>query len=146
MFKNFKNFKDEMCGKNVIVVGIGVSNLPLIHLLSESGAKVTACDKKEREKLGKTASELEAIGVTLKLGESYLSDLCGDYLFKSPGIRPDLKEFEQFKAKGGVVTSEMEVFFDVCPNEIIAVTGSDGKTTLLLLFQNFSRLQAELFM
>lgn len=133
MFGSFENFKKSMNGKTVCVVGIGVSNMPLIHLLCESGAKVVACDKKNYEKLGDTAAILENLGVELHLGDEYLSNLYGEYLFKSPGIRPDLDEFEAFKKKGGILTSEMEVFFDVCPIEIIAVTGSDGKTTTTTL-------------
>ena len=133
MFGTFENFKNEMKGKKVTVAGIGVSNRPLIKLLAECGAEVTACDKKDYEKLGETAQEMESLGICLKTGDSYLSDIEGDYLFRSPGIRPDLPEFERFVEKGGVLTSEMEVFFDVCPIKIIAVTGSDGKTTTTTL-------------
>ncbi len=133
MFSSFDNFMQEMKNKSVVVVGIGVSNIPLLKLLVKSGAKVTACDKKSYDKLGKIAPEFEEMGVKLRLGESYLSDLKGDYLFKSPGIRPDIPEFLKFSEQGGIVTSEMEVFFDVCPIKIIAVTGSDGKTTTTTL-------------
>ncbi len=133
MFSSFDNFMNEMKDKSVVVVGIGISNIPLIKLLVRSGAKVTACDKKSYDQLGKIAPEFEEMGVTLKLGEKYLSNLSGDYLFKSPGIRPDMPEFLKFSEQGGIVTSEMEVFFDVCPIKIIAVTGSDGKTTTTTL-------------
>ena len=133
MFTDFESFKKEMKNKSVVVAGLGISNTPLIHLLTECGAKVTGCDKKSYEKLGDRAKEFENIGVTLKLGEDYLSDLSGDYLFKSPGIRPDVPGIVEFEKKGGIVTSEMEVFFDVCPVKIIAVTGSDGKTTTTTL-------------
>ncbi len=133
MFDNYKDFIRKINNKEVNVIGIGISNKPLIKLLSENGAIVTARDKKSYEALGETAITLEKMGVKLKLGEDYLKDLKGDYLFKSPGIRPDLPEFEEFKKNGGIVTSEMEVFFDVCPIKIIAVTGSDGKTTTTTL-------------
>ncbi|MFA7636916.1 MAG: hypothetical protein WCX81_04045, partial [Monoglobales bacterium] len=122
-------YKNQIKGKNVAVVGIGVSNLPLIDFLLSCGAKVTACDKKERAELAEDAAGLEKKGVKLKLGEDYLKDLKFDVIFKSPGIRPDKPELEKAREDGAVVTSEMELFFELCPCEIIAVTGSDGKTT-----------------
>jgi UDP-N-acetylmuramoylalanine--D-glutamate ligase len=72
---------------------------------------------------------LEELGATLKLGEGYLDGLNQDVIFRSPGIRPDIPAFEAAKAQGSQITSEMEVFFHVCPCKKIAVTGSDGKTT-----------------
>ena len=97
------------------------------------GANVTACDKKEREDISETAASLEKKGVTLKLGNSYIGGIDADVIFKSPGIRPDIPEFVAAQNKGAVVTSEMELFFELCPCDIIAVTGSDGKTTTTTL-------------
>lgn len=115
------------------VLGIGVSNRPLITLLCEAGALVTACDKKTEEQLGATAQQLRGMGVELRLGRGYLENLDQDVIFKSPGIRPDIPALEEARRKGSHVTSEMEVFFDVCPCPIIAITGSDGKTTTTTL-------------
>ncbi len=128
-----EEFKNEIGGKRVAVVGIGVSNLPLIDFLLSCGAEITACDKKSREEIKETALLLEEKKVALKLGEDYLTSLDVDVIFKSPGIRPDIPEFEEARKKGAVVTSEMELFFELCPCEIIAVTGSDGKTTTTTL-------------
>jgi len=122
-------YMETLRGKQVTVLGIGVSNTPLIRLLAQAGAHVTARDKKTREQLGETAAMLEQLGVTLQLGEGYLEDIRADVVFKTPGMRPDLPQLEAAKAAGAAVTSEMEVFFEVCPCPIIAVTGSDGKTT-----------------
>ena len=122
-------YLDSLKGKTVAVIGIGVSNTPLIELLLGYGISVTACDKKERAAFGDLADRLEKWGCTLKLGEDYLKDLDQDVIFRSPGIRPDIAEFEAAKARGSKITSEMEVFFDVCPCHMLAVTGSDGKTT-----------------
>lgn len=133
MFCDLNDFKQKIKGKDVSVVGIGVSNTPLIRLLVEYGAQVTACDKKDRQQLGEKAEELEALGVTLCLGENYLGNLKGDYLFKTPGMRFDLPELIAFEQAGGKVLSEMEVFFEICPCKKIAVTGSDGKTTTTTL-------------
>lgn len=122
-------YLDSLKGKRVAVIGIGVSNTPLIELLLGYGISVTACDRKERAAFGELADRLEKWGCALKLGETYLQNLDQDVVFRSPGIRPDLPEFEAVRARGGVITSEMEVFFDVCPCHMLAVTGSDGKTT-----------------
>ena len=129
----FDEFKASVKGKNITVIGIGISNLPLIKFLVENGANVKACDKREKKDLGKTFDELADLGVTLCLGKEYLSDIGGDMIFKTPGIRFDVPELLHAKANGAVVTSEMEMFFDVCPSHIIAVTGSDGKTTTTTL-------------
>ena len=123
----------SLVGKRVAVIGIGVSNTPLIKTLLQAGISVTACDKSPRENFGGLAEELEAMGATLHLGESYLDGLDQDIIFRSPGIRPDIPPFLAAIEKGSVLTSEMEVFFEVCPCKIIAVTGSDGKTTTTTL-------------
>ena len=116
-------------GKTVAVIGIGVSNRPLIALLAQNGVSVTACDRKERSALGAEADALEALGVRLQLGPDYLKGLSQDVIFRTPGLRPDLPELQSAVERGSTLTSEMEVFFEVCPCPIIAVTGSDGKTT-----------------
>ncbi len=115
--------------RSVAVIGIGVSNTPLIELLAVSGIDVTACDRRTKDALGDLADRLESLGVTLVLGEDYLDHLHQDIIFRTPGLRPDVPQLLAAKQRGSVVTSEMEVFFQVCPCHIIAVTGSDGKTT-----------------
>ncbi|HIX31667.1 MAG TPA: UDP-N-acetylmuramoyl-L-alanine--D-glutamate ligase [Firmicutes bacterium] len=122
-------YLDSLKGKRVAVIGIGVSNTPLIELLLGYGISVTACDKKERGAFGDLADRLEKWGCRLQLGETYLQGLDQDVIFRSPGIRPDIPEFLAAAQRGSTITSEMEVFFDVCPCHTIGVTGSDGKTT-----------------
>lgn len=124
-----QDYLASLQGKRVAVIGIGVSNTPLIKTLLGAGISVTACDKSPRENFGSLAEELESLGATLRLGETYLDGLDQDVIFRSPGIRPDIPPFLAAMEKGSVLTSEMEVFFQVCPCKIIAVTGSDGKTT-----------------
>ena len=125
----FEEYLASLQDRTVAVIGIGVSNRPLLELLLDRGVAVTACDKKSREALGTIGDELEARGCRLRLGEGYLKDLTEDVIFRTPGMRPDLPELTEAVARGSVLTSEMEVFFDVCPCPKIAVTGSDGKTT-----------------
>ncbi len=129
----FDEFKNSVKDKNITVIGIGISNLPLIKFLASSGANVTACDRRSKEDLGETYTELEKIGVKFSLGDDYLENLSGDIIFKTPGMRYDVPQLLEAKKNGSKVTSEMEVFFDVCPSHIIAVTGSDGKTTTTTL-------------
>lgn len=126
-------FKYNVAGKNITVIGIGISNLPLIKYLVSLGANVTACDRRSAEDLGKNYTELEKLGVKFNLGDGYLNNLSGDMIFKTPGMRYDVPELLKAKENGSIVTSEMEVFFEVCPSHIIAVTGSDGKTTTTTL-------------
>lgn len=126
-------FKYNVAGKNITVIGIGISNLPLIKYLVSLGANVTACDRRSAEDLGENYTELENLGVKFNLSDGYLNNLSGDMIFKTPGMRYDVPELLKAKKNGSIVTSEMEVFFDVCPSHIIAVTGSDGKTTTTTL-------------
>ena len=129
MAATLQDYLASLQGKRVAVIGIGVSNTPLIETLLQGGISVTACDKSPRENFGDLADRLEAMGATLQLGEHYLDGLDQDVIFRSPGIRPDIPPFLAAIQQGSVLTSEMEAFFQVCPCKIIAVTGSDGKTT-----------------
>lgn len=115
--------------KRVAVIGIGVSNEPLIELLLNKGCHVTACDKRSMEEMGEEGKKLEAMGAELKLGPDYLEELDQDIIFRTPGLMPFAPHLEAARARGSLVTSEMEVFMSLCPCPIIAVTGSDGKTT-----------------
>ena len=134
-----REYIDRLRGRTVAVIGIGVSNTPLLRLLLREGISVTACDRSSREKLGALAGELEAAGAKLQLGDGYLQNLSQDVIFHTPGLRPDVPELEAARAKGSTITSEMEVFFEVCPCPIIAVTGSDGKTTTTTIIAQLLR-------
>lgn len=129
MDRRIQAFFESVKGKTVAFCGIGGSNLPLIRLFAEKGAIVTARDRRTSDALGDTAEELRALGVSLVLGEHYLTELNEDIIFRTPGMKFGLPELIAARARGAVVTSEMEVFFDLCPCRIYAVTGSDGKTT-----------------
>ena len=124
-------------GKRVAVLGVGISNIPLIKFLLECGAVVNARDKKPVEELAKNKNldilKLEKSGVRFFTGEDYLHSLNEDVIFKTPGLRCDRAEILKAHERGALVTSEMEVFLSICPSKIIAVTGSDGKTTTTTL-------------
>ena len=124
---------DSLTDKRVAVLGIGVSNRPLIRMLLARGICVLACDKTPREKLDAEVLELEQAGAVLHVGEHYLDDVQADIVFRTPGMHPDIPALRQLRESGAEITSEMEVFFEVCPCHIIAVTGSDGKTTTTTL-------------
>jgi len=123
------DYIESLRNKSVAVIGIGVSNTPWIDRLLQEGIDVTACDKRTMADLGEQGESLLSRGCKLQLGEEYLEGLNQDVIFRTPGLRPDVPELLAAVEKGSVLTSEMEVFFTVCPCPIIAVTGSDGKTT-----------------
>ena len=125
----FTSIKD----KKIAVLGLGVSNRPLVRLLLEFGCNVTGCDRTEREKLDAEVLELEKAGCRLSLGDGYLENLDAELVFRTPGMHPGNPALEQLRQKGAKVTSEMEAFFEICPCHTIAITGSDGKTTTTTL-------------
>ncbi len=128
---------DEMIrlwrGKRLAVLGLGVSNRPLVRLLLAGGCRVVGCDKTPRESLDDEVLELEARGLELRVGPGYLENLEADVVFRTPGMHPDNPALVRLQEQGAEVTSEMEIFFRCCPCSIIAVTGSDGKTTTTTL-------------
>jgi UDP-N-acetylmuramoylalanine--D-glutamate ligase len=137
MKSNFNEFKEYIKGKNTAVVGIGISNRPLIKFLVELGAVVTAFDKKNKEQIGTISEELENLGVKVVVGEDYLDYLNGyDVIFKTPAMRIDSPAFIKAKQEGAYITSEMKEFVKYCPAKVIGVTGSDGKTTTTTLIYN----------
>ena len=129
MSKLTDTFFENIKGKRIAFIGIGTSNLPPIKLFADKGAKVTACDRQSFEKLGENAVKAKEYGAELVLGDDYLSKIEADVVFRSPGTPFYKEELVNLRNKGVVLTSEMEVFFDLCPCKTIAVTGSDGKTT-----------------
>lgn len=136
-----KQFFKTLKGKKIAMCGIGVSNTPLILSFLEKGARVLACDRRTREQIGPLCEKLENRGAELHLGEGYLDNLEVDIIFRTPGMNFNLPELETARKRGIAITSEMEVFFDLCPATIFAVTGSDGKTTTTTLIAKM--LEAE---
>ncbi len=131
--KKLEEYKKYLNGKTASVIGIGISNIPLIDFLLSNGVKVTARDKKSIEKLSENPKldlqRLKSLGVNFVCGEDYLDNINEEIVFKSPGVRFDKPEIMAAYENGAVITSEMEAFISLCPSKIIAVTGSNGKTT-----------------
>ncbi|MBQ3216170.1 MAG: UDP-N-acetylmuramoyl-L-alanine--D-glutamate ligase [Oscillospiraceae bacterium] len=127
---NFEQYFTGLRGKRIAVLGLGVSNRPLVRLLLEYGCDVTGCDRTPMDKLDSDVLEL---GCRLQVGDGYLDGLEADIVFRTPGMHPANPALEELRRRGAKITSEMEVFFEVCPCHTIAVTGSDGKTTTTTL-------------
>ena len=134
---------EQFKNKRIAVLGLGVSNRPLVKLLLNAGCTVTGCDRVPREKLDAEVLELEALGCTLSLGDTYLDNVEADILFRTPGMHPAHPAIEALRSRGAMVTSEMEVFFEVCPCQILAVTGSDGKTTTTTLIAEMLKAEGK---
>ena len=117
---DLSEYLSSLKNKKIAVLGYGISNRPLVDLLTGAGLDVTLRDKAQLPELP---------GVKCVSGEGYLDDLREDVVFRTPGLRPDRIPLKP----GAVLTSEMEAFFALCPCPILAVTGSDGKTTTTTL-------------
>lgn len=140
---NKEQFFTSIQGKTVTFCGIGRSHMPLIRLFREKGALVSARDKRSLEELGDNGKALQEWGVQLILGENYLEDLREDIIFRTPGMKYHLPQLEAARKRGAAVTSEMEVFFQLCPCKIYAVTGSDGKTTTTSIIAELLKAQGK---
>ncbi|SCW39762.1 UDP-N-acetylmuramoylalanine--D-glutamate ligase [Ruminococcaceae bacterium YRB3002] len=136
MNNKYKKFCKYIKGRRAAVVGVGISNKPLIRWLAGLGADITAFDSHDESEpsIASTVSEFKAdnIKVTWSLGGDYLKPLRDetfDIVFKTPKMRFTVDALETQRRKGAILTTEMELFLDLCPAETFGITGSDGKTT-----------------
>ena len=139
----FERYFNSLREKKVAVLGLGVSNRPLVRLLLEYGCDVTGCDKTPREKLDDEVLLLEREGCRLRVGEGYLDGVEADVVFRTPGMHPGNPAIEALRRRGAEITSEMEVFFELAPCFIVAVTGSDGKTTTTTLIAEMLKAEGK---
>ncbi len=140
---NTQQFFRYLKGKTVAFCGVGRTHMPLIKLFQEKGAVVSVRDQRPLEKLGENGEILRSLGVELRLGEDYLQDLNEDIIFRTPGMRYHLPQLEEARVRGCAVTSELELFFRLCPCKIYGVTGSDGKTTTTSIIAEFLKAQGK---
>lgn len=144
MNEKVKNYLESLKNKKVAFVGMGVANVPCAKWFASHGIDVYACDKRDEQYIGEAdCNEMKELGITFSLGENYLDILPDmDFVFRSHGILPfQNKWIGECIERGQRVTTEMEVFFRLCPAKIIAVTGSNGKTTTTTLISKM--LEAE---
>ena len=136
---------DSLIDKKIAVLGIGVSNRPLIRMLLARGLHVLACDKTPREKLDAEVLELERAGTVLHVGEHYLDDVQADIVFRTPGMHPDIPALRRLREKGAELTSEMEAFFEVYREKLMAIlkqpASRKNHTNVLMHIQGYFRDQ-----
>jgi UDP-N-acetylmuramoylalanine--D-glutamate ligase len=141
-----QDFKNYIRGRKAAVIGVGISNRPLIRWLCGLGCNVTAFDKLSGDDpvMSETIKEFERenICINWSIGDNYLDGLAKedyDIVFKTPKMRFETEALQACKAGGSILTTEMELFMSLCPAEIFAVTGSDGKTTTSTLTSEILR-------
>ncbi len=126
-----EEFIDKIRNKSIMVCGLGKSNLPLLNMLTESGITLTAYDRRPESKL--TSSIISNLksnsNIVLRAGDETVWNEIYDVIIRTPGISFLSENISKMRKRGTVVTSEMEIFFELCPCPIIGITGSDGKTT-----------------
>ena len=142
MNERLKQFQNEIKGKKIALLGMGISNRAAVDFLLSAGAELTARDQNPNPS-EEITEFLTARGVKMLYGADYLSDITEDVVFKSPGIRFDIPALAEAAKRGVKITSEMEVFLSLCPCKIFAVTGSDGKTTTTTLISEMLKRKAE---
>ena len=133
--KNLKEFNEYLKFRKVAVIGLGVSNKPLLNYLYFNKAKVTVFDEKTIDEIPKEIMDkITELGFKFSLGKGSLNKLNGfDIIFRSPSILPTRPELLAEKERGAIVTTEIEMLMKIAPCKIIGITGSDGKTTTTTL-------------
>lgn len=136
---SIQTYLERYRGKKLVVLGLGISNRPLVRLLCEAGLDVTACDRAERGSMEAAAVQLEGCGAKLRLGQNYLEGVEADVVFRTPVMLPTIPELRRFARQGAEISSEMQLFFELCPCKMIAITGSDGKSTTTTIIAELLR-------
>ena len=137
----FDRYLSNLQGKRIGVIGAGVSNMPLINTLLDAGCDVAVCDMRSETEMGDLPERLSDKGAKLYAGAGYLEKLDFDVIFRTPGLHPFTAQLARAKARGAKLTSEMEAFFELCPCKVVAVTGSDGKTTTTTIISELLKAQ-----
>ncbi len=133
--QKLNEFNQYLKGRKVAIIGLGVSNIPLIEYMRKYKANVTVFDNRTIEEIDKSVMDkIVEYGMEFSIGRDYLSKLKGfSLIFRSPSCLPNTKELVEEEKRGALVTTEIEMFMELCPGKIIGVTGSDGKTTTTTL-------------
>ncbi len=121
---------EDLEGKKILVVGLGKTGVSLAHFLSAHKADVTISDHKSKPELSNALEQLEDLNINYELGgHKPKTILQQDLVILSPGVSPNLKIFEYAKNNGVHVTGEMEFASHFIKEPIVAVTGTNGKST-----------------
>ena len=141
--EKLKEFNEYIKNKKVAIIGLGVSNIPLIEYLQKLGSDITLFNNKPISSLDKQVIDMiYNYKLKFSFGENYLSKLINfDVIFRSPSCRPDLPEIQKAVQEGAILTSEIELVLKLCPCTTIGVTGSDGKTTTTSLIYEILKEQ-----
>lgn len=131
--KGYMAFCDFAKNKSFSLIGVGVSNLPLVSFLYNAGTKSVVVRDLKKTQEDQQIKEAVSSGAKTVLGDDYLAKLEEDVIIRSPGIRPDIPAFLEAKDRGSELYCETDLFFRFCPCQSFAVTGSDGKTTTTTL-------------
>ena len=129
--EKLEEFNNYIRNKRVAIIGLGVSNIPLINYLHDLGSNIMVFNNKPIDTLDNSMlDKIYEYKIEYSFGENYLSKLNGfDVIFRSPSCRPDLPEIKKEIERGAILTSEIELVLEMCPGTTIGITGSDGKTT-----------------
>lgn len=129
--KKLEEFENYIKGRKVAIIGIGVSNIPLLDYFYQLHAYVTVFDKKEITQINQDIiQKIEKYNFKIISGENSLDKLVGfDIIFRSPSCMPDTPQLVAEVEKGAILTSEIEMVLKLAPGKVIGVTGTEGKTT-----------------
>jgi len=132
MNKKLEEFNKNLINSNIAIIGLGVSNIPLLDYLCNLGCNVTVFNTKKLDE--ELILKIEECGYEYYIGEDVLSNLSGyDIIFRSPSVLPTRSEIVKAKEEGSYITSEVREVLNLCPCKVVGITGSDGKTTTTTL-------------
>ena len=119
------------CNKKIAIIGLGVSNLPLLDYFYNLDSKISVFDNRKKEELDKELiSKLDEYGIDYYGGENNLEHLVGyNIIFRSPSLMPYKAELKAEEQRGAIITSEIEMVLKLTPSNVIGITGTKGKTT-----------------
>ena len=133
--KKLEEFNNYLKGRKVAVIGLGVSNIPLISYLYDLKSEVTLFDNKEIDQIDNDLiNQIIDYGMNFSFEKDYLKKLEGfDIIFRSPSCLPTVPELVKEAERGAIITTEVEMVLELTPSKVIGVNGSDGKTTTTTL-------------
>ena len=141
--EKLKEFLNYIRNKKVAIIGLGVSNIPLLDYFYKYGCKITAFDNRDIDNIDKSVLDIiTQRNIDFSFGKDNLSKLQGfDIIFRSPTCRADTPELVKEAQRGAIITSEIEMLIELFPGKVVGITGSDGKTTTTSLVYEIIKKQ-----